>query len=47
MATRGSWNEVWDAFDRRMKAKAANDGDGAGTEGGEEDMFSRAGVAAE
>jgi ribonucleoside-diphosphate reductase beta chain len=46
-ATRGNWNEVWDNFDRRQKAKgeAANDGDDA-TDGGE-DMFSRAGVAAE
>ncbi len=44
-ATRGNWNEVWDSFDRRQKAKAANDvpeGEGDG-----EDMFSRAGVAAE
>ena len=24
-ATRGNWNEVWDNFDRRQKAKAAND----------------------
>ena len=36
-ATRGSWNDVWDNFDRRAKAKA---------EGGD-DMFTRAGVAAE
>src|SRR5919106_231528 len=31
-ATRGNWGEVWDNFDRRMKAKAdaaANDGAGA------------------
>jgi ribonucleoside-diphosphate reductase beta chain len=43
-ATRGNWNEVWDNFDRRKQAKAANDtpeGDGG------EDMFARAGVAAE
>jgi ribonucleoside-diphosphate reductase beta chain len=43
-ATRGNWNEVWDNFDRRKAAKAANDtpeGDGG------EDMFARAGVAAE
>jgi ribonucleoside-diphosphate reductase beta chain len=53
-ATRGNWNEVWDNFDRRQKAKAkaaaANDpaGDAAGAsreDGG--DMFSAAGVAAE
>jgi ribonucleoside-diphosphate reductase beta chain len=45
-ATRGNWNEVWDNFDRRMKAKAANDpASEAESEGG--DMFSAAGVAAE
>jgi ribonucleoside-diphosphate reductase beta chain len=50
-ATRGNWNEVWENFDRRMKAKAAaaNDGEEAAeaesTDGG--DMFSAAGVAAE
>jgi NO-binding membrane sensor protein with MHYT domain len=46
-ATRGDWNSVWDAFDRRQKAKsdaAANDG-AAGGEG--PDMFEAAGVAAE
>src|SRR5579864_309009 len=46
-ATRGNWNEVWDNFDRRMKAKAeaaANDGPG-GSDG--PDMFEAAGVAAE
>jgi ribonucleoside-diphosphate reductase beta chain len=46
-ATRGNWNEVWDNFDRRMKAKAdaaANDGvDGES----DPDMFTAAGVAAE
>jgi ribonucleoside-diphosphate reductase beta chain len=51
-ATRGNWNEVWDNFDRRQKAKAANDGaeaaaDAAAGEGGDPDMFSAAGVAAE
>jgi ribonucleoside-diphosphate reductase beta chain len=45
-ATRGSWNDVWDNFDRRQKAKAANDAPVGEGEGGE-DMFSRAGVAAE
>jgi ribonucleoside-diphosphate reductase beta chain len=47
-ATRGNWNEVWDAFDRRMKAKAdaaANDGVAASGDG--PDMFEAAGVAAE
>jgi ribonucleoside-diphosphate reductase beta chain len=46
-ATRGSWNDVWDAFDRRMKAKqeaAAND---AAPGEGDPDMFTAAGVAAE
>jgi ribonucleoside-diphosphate reductase beta chain len=52
-ATRGNWNEVWDAFDRRVKAKANAANDGAGAEDaaakGEDgpDMFSAAGVAAE
>jgi ribonucleoside-diphosphate reductase beta chain len=47
-ATKGNWNEVWDNFDRRQKAKAANDENAtsdAESEGG--DMFSAAGVAAE
>jgi ribonucleoside-diphosphate reductase beta chain len=50
-ATRGNWNEVWDNFDLRKGAKAANDAPGdaaeeaAAKEG--EDMFARAGVAAE
>ncbi len=44
-ATRGNWGEVWDNFDRRKAAKAANDTPAEG-EGGD-DMFSRAGVAAE
>ncbi|MEO6199473.1 MAG: ribonucleotide-diphosphate reductase subunit beta, partial [Sphingomicrobium sp.] len=43
-ATRGNWNEVWDSFDRRQKAKAAND---APVGEAEADMFSDAGVAAE
>jgi ribonucleoside-diphosphate reductase beta chain len=46
-ATRGNWNEVWENFDRRQKAKAANDGGEASGEGGDPDMFSAAGVAAE
>lgn len=41
---------MWDSFGRRKTAKAANDGSAAGepapkTDG--EDMFTRAGVAAE
>jgi ribonucleoside-diphosphate reductase beta chain len=49
-ATRGNWNEVWENFDRRQKAKAANDGDAAEAPGdgeGGPDMFTHAGVAAE
>jgi ribonucleoside-diphosphate reductase beta chain len=53
-ATKGQWTDVWDAFDRRQKAKAAaNDGLGEAAEGdakdgeGTGDMFEKAGVAAE
>ncbi|MES2137280.1 MAG: ribonucleotide-diphosphate reductase subunit beta, partial [Pseudomonadota bacterium] len=48
-ATRGDWNSVWDNFDRRQKAKAANDPATAEAEAKDEggDMFSAAGVAAE
>jgi ribonucleoside-diphosphate reductase beta chain len=48
-ATRGNWNEVWENFDRRQKAKAeaANDEGTEGSEGGDPDMFGHAGVAAE
>jgi ribonucleoside-diphosphate reductase beta chain len=51
-ATRGNWNEVWDNFDRRQKAKAsaANEDEGLSADArdeGSDDMFSRAGVAAE
>ena len=46
-ATKGQWNDVWDSFDKRQKAKvgrpAANED--AGQDSG--DMFSAAGVAAE
>jgi len=49
-ATKGNWNDVWDNFDRRMKAKAEAAANDAG-EGGEgdkgPDMFAAAGVAAE
>jgi ribonucleoside-diphosphate reductase beta chain len=47
-ATRGDWNTVWDNFDRRQKAKAANDAkDGEAEPKDDGDMFSAAGVAAE
>ena len=49
-ATRGNWNEVWDGFDKRQKAKAgkaANEDAAGGDAGGEGDMFSKAGIAAE
>ncbi len=42
-ATRGNWNEVWDAFDRRKGAKVANDGGAVVEEAG----GLLAGVAAE
>ena len=52
-ATRGNWSEVWDSggcrgaifADRRQKAKASNDVADEAEDG--EDMFARAGVAAE
>jgi ribonucleoside-diphosphate reductase beta chain len=44
-ATKGQWNDVWDSFDKRQKAKigrpANEDAEASG------DMFSQAGVAAE
>jgi len=48
-ATKGNWNEVWDNFDRRQKAKAANDAPAeADADAGEVDMFGQtSGVAAE
>src|SRR3569833_878603 len=48
-ATRGTWTEVWDGYDKRQKAKAANDGSAAEAAAKVEgdDMFTRAGVAAE
>jgi ribonucleoside-diphosphate reductase beta chain len=51
-ATRGNWGEVWDSFDKRQGAKAANDAEGLSAEASakadeEGDMFTRAGVAAE
>ncbi|MGZ8284581.1 MAG: hypothetical protein ACXW27_05600 [Allosphingosinicella sp.] len=46
---RGNWGEVWDNFDRRKLATAANDGGDLSSEASakEGDMFTRAGVAAE
>ena len=44
-ATRRNWSEVWDSFDRRQKAKVSNDVEAPEDSG--EDMFARAGVAAE
>jgi ribonucleoside-diphosphate reductase beta chain len=51
-ATRENWGEVWDSFDRRKAAKAANDPEGWSAEAsakadGGDDMFTRAEVAAE
>jgi ribonucleoside-diphosphate reductase beta chain len=46
-ATRGNWNEVWDSFDNRKSAKAANDEAGAEVLVPEADMFEAAGIAAE
>ena len=47
-----NWNEVWDNFDRRQKAKAKRGGERSGVGGGAAqrdgpDMFAAAGVAAE
>ncbi|HEX5537830.1 MAG TPA: ribonucleotide-diphosphate reductase subunit beta [Sphingobium sp.] len=44
-ATRGNWNDVWDSFDRRKRTKANDTGDEV--EDGGDDMFKRAGIAAE
>jgi ribonucleoside-diphosphate reductase beta chain len=46
-ATRGNWNEVWENFDRRQKAKAANDESSEASAKEDPDMFGHAGVAAE
>ena len=44
-ATKGDWNQVWNSFDQRQKAKAANDVPReVEAEGG---LFESAGVAAE
>jgi ribonucleoside-diphosphate reductase beta chain len=45
-ATRGNWGEVWDNFDARKKARANDAGEEATGEG-TEDMFAKAGIAAE
>ena len=45
MVKRGNWGEAWDSFNRRQKAKVRNDVEAI--EDGGEDMFARAGVAAE
>jgi ribonucleoside-diphosphate reductase beta chain len=44
-ATRGNWGEVWDNFDARKKARANDAGEESGE--GTEDMFAKAGIAAE
>ena len=44
-ATREEWVEVRDSFDRRAQAKTSNDVVAGEVKG--EDMFARAGVAAE
>jgi ribonucleoside-diphosphate reductase beta chain len=46
-ATKGQWNDVWDSFDKRQKAKIIRptEQDLGLLDSG--DMFSRAGVAAE
>ena len=43
-ATRGQWNDVWDAFDRRKKLKGA---EAANVDESDPDMFKAAGIAAE
>ena len=44
-ATKGQWNDVWDSFDARRKAKVGRPV--AYEDAGEADMFAQAGVAAE
>jgi ribonucleoside-diphosphate reductase beta chain len=46
-ATRGNWNEVWDSFDKRQKAKSGKADVANEDEAGGEDMFAKAGIAAE
>lgn len=43
-ATRGNWNDVWSAFDKRQKKSAANE---VAVVDDSEDMFKQAGIAAE
>ena len=40
-ATRGNWNEVWENFDRRVKAKAAAANDGEGEDAVETGLVGR------
>ena len=42
----GDWGEVWESFDKRQNAKAANDGGAEAAKADGDDMFTRAGVAA-
>jgi ribonucleoside-diphosphate reductase beta chain len=46
-ATRGNWQDVWESFDRRQKAKAEAANDEGETKDNGDDMFTHAGVAAE
>ena len=49
-ATRGQWNDVWDAFNRRKAAKASLEGGAtpaANEDAGDGGLFGHAGVAAE
>ena len=46
-ATRGNWQDVWESFDRRQKAKAEAANDEGETKDDGDDMFTHAGVAAE
>ncbi len=44
-ATRGNWNDVWDSFDKRQRAKAGPAA--VANEDGGNDMFTQADVAVE
>jgi len=46
-ATRGQWNDVWDAFDTRQKAKSGKPANEDASAGEMTDMFGSSGVAAE
>jgi ribonucleoside-diphosphate reductase beta chain len=43
----GDWNQMWGSFDKRQLAKGAVAAANEDTAGEGEDMFARAGVAAE